>query len=530
MMAKDHYILGFNGSHDGSAALVKNGRLIGTATKERLSRKKKDGNGNDPLVIHHLLQRFNLSPEDIDCVAFCENYSQFENQVFQCLEKDLTQKKRCNIYPEHDMVFTESADELVAVWQKMKIPAYHIHHHLGHNAYSFYTSPFDRAVCVSLDGSPQQNIQVALANHMTIHRQPTPKLHVSFLYDTFTQNILGNPLHKAGSLMGLSAYGKIQKNLNYKDFLGTTYDEYWHKITSQNSNEPLPESLAMDAAATVQHIFENAICDYLNALPDALLNEGDFQLCLSGGSFLNCRLNQWLTQKTKFKKFHWSPACGDDGLAVGAALYCAHHLYQFPRQPYSDAELMYSGASYVPPQHLPLYDSQKIAFELSQGKVVGFFQGASEFGPRALGHRSLLADPRHPQIREHLNQNIKKREWYRPFGATVLEEHAGDWFDISTPSPFMLRSTEVKRKQQIPAVTHVDGTSRIQTLTAKQNPSFYKLIHDFFKITKVPMLLNTSLNDNLEPIVETPEDALRLFSRSPIDILVMNDRVLFRDQ
>ena len=227
-----------------------------------------------------------------------------------------------------------------------------------------------------------------------------------------------------------------------------------------------------------------------------------------------------------FKNIHLLPACGDDGLAVGSAMYLAHHYYDAPRQRYEPHEYMYLGRRYaVPPAGEP-YDAMTVARELSEGKIVAFFREGSEFGPRALGHRSILADPRNPQMKDILNQRVKRREWFRPFAPVVLSEKANEWFEIDFESKLMLFIAPIRCPEKIPAISHVDGSARLQTLQRQDNPVLYDLIEKFDGLTGVPILLNTSLNVNNEPLVETPQDALNFFNNAEVDLLVLEDRVL----
>ncbi len=538
MTKGQHYILGFNGSHDGSAAIIKNGKVLGTVTKERITGIKKDSNGNTKDVVESLFRRFGINFNDIDCVAFCDNYIDIDSNYIACTENDHSFSARSNIYgeqrPNHKAVV--KYEELIASFQGYNIPCYHINHHLGHHAYSYYTSPFERSLCFSLDGSPGGNSLLSVARLLEIEEYKFPKNNISILYDWFTYFLLGNPLYKAGSLMGLAAFGTPLDKVNEIDLSCEELDylSIWKSLTDREPKKvteknPIIDQEVMDLAATAQKLFEKSIIFYLNSIPEDLIKEYHGQLCLSGGSFLNCQVNGLICKKTLFKKIHIAPACGDDGLAVGAALYCAHHILKISRSTYSDKELAFSGHQYPVAQVGIKYDPKMIAKEIARGKVIGFYQGPSEFGPRALGNRSILADPRSISIKQHLNNNVKKREWFRPFGASVISRESYDWFEIQDNSPFMLMAVNVKKPELIPAVVHQDNSSRIQILTEETNPAFYELISFFNELTGVPLLLNTSLNDDTCPIVETPKDAIDLFYRIPIDILVLEDRVLIKE-
>jgi carbamoyltransferase len=241
---------------------------------------------------------------------------------------------------------------------------------------------------------------------------------------------------------------------------------------------------------------------------------------------LNCNANSRILQESQFKKVHLFPGCGDDGSAAGAALWVNHHYLNRPRNSYSNAESSYLGKDY--PQ-IEVPDYEYIAKQISQGKIVAWFDGKSEIGPRALGHRSILADPRDGHNRDKLNFMLKNREWFRPYAPSVLKEHCKDWFDFDVESPFMLYTAQVKRPKDIPAVTHVDNSSRMQTVDVINNPNYYNLIKAFYELTGVPLLLNTSLNGKDEPIVESEQDAINFFEKVPVDMLVLSGEIIERD-
>jgi carbamoyltransferase len=246
---------------------------------------------------------------------------------------------------------------------------------------------------------------------------------------------------------------------------------------------------------------------------------------------LNSIVNMQLKQQTAFKNIHLFPACGDDGTAVGAALYLAHHFLGVPRNSYAARDFMYLGRPYaVTHAGGKPYEPREVAKAISEGAIVAFFAGGSEFGPRALGHRSILADPRNPEMKDILNRRVKHREWFRPFAPVVLSERAAEWFEIDFESKLMLFIAPIKFPEKLPAVAHVDGSARLQTLAQEDNPKLYELIQEFDRLTGVPVLLNTSLNDNGEPLVETPQDALNFFEKQDVDLLVLEDCVYTKER
>lgn len=517
------YILGINSSHDGSVALFKDQFLIGTFTKERLTRVKKHTNGNYKLLIDKLLNKFKLTMEDINYICYNDHYLDTDAYL------DLLPYS--NIYG--DLKPHTTYVETYVKYDLDNKEVYAINHHLGHSSYSFYTSNFNKAICLSLDGSPNEYCHVSLGNDRKIKKYEYPVINSSILYDWFTYYIIGNPLYKSGTVMGLSAYGEILDK-EYENYSGTDYNLYWKHLSGtdpelQKNNKTDVSKIDMDMAATLQYIFEKQIIDYLNSFPDELISEYDYNLCLSGGTFLNCNLNSKIKKYTKFKNIHVSPACSDDGLSMGYGLYLIHNILEKPRHTYTNKELIYGGIDYDISDIGVVLDLDYIVEEISKGKVVALYQGRSEFGPRALGNRSILADPRSNSMKQFINLEIKKREWFRPFGATVLEEDANEWFDIEGKSPFMLYTYNVKHPDKVPAICHVDNTCRIQTIDRLTNELFYNIISLFKDKTGVPMLLNTSFNGADEPIIETPEDAMNFFKNSNIDIIILEDRMVIKD-
>ena len=462
-------ILGLNFGHDGSVCLVRDGKLEFAIGTERISKIKKQQGFTDE-IINYVLDSCGLTLDDIDCVAT----NDFRQELFG------------NDYLVDNFVI-----------QGKELKCYIIPHHLAHCASVFYTSPFHEAHCFSMDcsmGKIEANSLVAYGRGKNLKAMYCPGEMVGVLYGEVTEKLgLGPALHKAGTTMGLSSYG-TPFDFDYQSYT----DDIKHK---------------MDVAASVQNLFENKVLNVLNDIDQ----ESD-NLCLSGGSFLNCNANSEVVRKSKFKHFHHFPACGDDGTSVGSALYVAHHILGEARYNYDVKDLCYTGRDYQ--GQTP--DYEYIAKQLADGKIIGFFQGRSEFGPRALGNRSILADPRNFHNRELINHVVKNREWFRPFAPVTLEECYQDWFDFPIPSPYMLYTAQVKQPEKIPAVTHVDGSARFQTVTEQSNEHYYNIIKAFGELTGVPVLLNTSLNGNGQPILETEEDAREFYKSSKLDMMIVN--------
>lgn len=466
-------ILGLNFGHDGSVCLVKNGRLESAIATERITRKKKDSSFNDD-VIDYVLESTNTSIEEIDCIAT----NDFKQQIF--------------------------GNEYLVDTLKIKdkeFKTYIIPHHIAHCASAYYTSSFKNAYCFSMDcsmGKVEANSLIAYGQGNKLTARYCPASMVGVLYGEVTEKLgLGPALHKAGTTMGLASYG-------------TPFD-FDFKSYSDNIKDK------MNIAATVQDVLEKEALHILQQLE----NDSD-NLCLSGGTFLNCNANSKIVQNSKFKNFHHFPACGDDGTSVGSALYVAHHILNLPRSDYQIQDLCYTGKDYS----VKTPDYSYLSKEIANGKIIGWFQGRSEFGPRALGNRSILADPRNYHNRELINNVIKNREWFRPFAPVVLEEYYQEWFDFPITNPYMLYTARVKQPEKIPAVTHVDGSARFQTINQQTNPHYYKLVKTFGELTGVPVLLNTSLNGNGEPILETEQEAKEFFKNSNLDLMVVNGEIL----
>lgn len=466
-------ILGLNFGHDGAACIVKDGKLEFAISTERITRHKKQSGFTDQ-VIDYLLNAMQISINGIDYIA----------------ASDFKQELIGNNY---------AIDELEVKGKSIK--TFIIPHQLSHCASAYYTSSFDQSYCYSMDcslGGPEANSLVAYGENNKLIAEYCPGEMVGIVYGDVTERLgLGPALHKSGTTMGLASYGK-PFDFDYKTY----------------SNEI---KVKMNIAATVQKIFESRVLSNIGEIGNKTTN-----LCLSGGSLLNCNANSRVVRESKFNRYHLFPACGDDGTAVGSALYTSHHIHDEPRYSYNSQDLCYTGNNY----NSTTPDYKYIANEIAKGKIIGWFQGRSEFGPRALGNRSILADPRNIHNRELINHVIKSREWFRPFAPAVLAEYYQEWFDFPIESPYMLFTALVKQPSLIPAVTHVDGTARFQTVEKDSNLHYYELIKAFGELTGVPVLLNTSLNGNGQPIIETEEEAAYFYENSNLDMMIINGRIV----
>jgi carbamoyltransferase len=443
-----------------------------------------------------------------------------------------------------------------------KGPIYFAEHHMSHAASCFLVSPFEEAAILTVDGVGEwatASFGVGKGTDITLFKEIRFPHSLGLLYSAFTY-YLGFKVNSAEyKVMGLAPYGKpvhydrIMKEmihlnedgsfkLNMKYF---TYD-YGLTMTDGAFNdffggpprkaEAWMNEREFDIAASVQKVCEEVVLKMVNYIHR---ETGLSNLCMAGGVALNCVANGRVVRETPMKNLFVQPAAGDAGGAVGVAHYVFNTLKKQPRgsawthaylgPAYSDAEIKeYLAAKGVPYAAPPAQELlQRTARLIADGNVVGWYQGRMEFGPRALGGRSILADPRDPKMRDTLNLKIKFREGFRPFAPSVLADKASEWFEIDCESPYMLLVAQVREgKRTIPSVTHVDNSARLQTVTRESSPLYYDLIREFEKITGVPVIINTSFNVRGEPIVCTPHDAYLCFMRTNMDALVLGPYLL----
>lgn len=454
-----------------------------------------------------------------------------------------------------------------------------IGHHDAHAASAFFCSPFDEAAVLIVDGQGSSAHESSHDRKAAADEASTEDAHELQSYYYGKSNTL-KVVHKTfssdkhrhgigdfyaavtrylnfgvdhGKVMGLSAYGGHSdwcKNIVIESHAGDFYlnapawayypDDIGRRYFNgkkPRTTEPPLDDFWTDVAYAAQHNCEYALVEMAKHLHRIT---GCKNICLAGGVALNSVANQRILDETPFEQIFIQPAASDEGISLGAALYAYHQIAGKNRfyemrdaylgKPYSDPDIE---AALENKKHLVhvrrsnnLY--RETAALLQNKEIVGWFQGASEIGPRALGHRSLLCDPRSVELRNYLNACIKKREAFRPFAPSVLADHYKDHFHLTCASPFMLLIARVAEgvQEKFPAITHVDGTARIQTVTDRENPRFYRLISAFYELTGVPMLLNTSFNVAGEPMVESPVDALNCFLGTPISVLVMHDYII----
>jgi carbamoyltransferase len=532
-------ILGLNFSHDGAVALVVDGRLHSALATERITRKKK-AHGITKQLVESLLNNAGLAVQDIKAIALADYIQQYCGDVLHLFD-GIGLPVRETSYTLYNNDVRQLTGKFMGNWE---VPVYVLPHHLAHASSSFYTSNFESAVCLSVDssfGNLQDNSLILEGNDVQLLTVDCPNLISGIGYATFTELLGYQPAFaKAGITMGLSSYGAemlslekdyflskmfwpnndtgVQIELEYRKF----WSDVWQKFSAKHPHE-LTFQESANLAATIQYLLEKSL---IKTAENIRTRYPYKNLCLSGGSFLNCISNTAIKNLGLFDNIHHFPACGDDGNAVGAALWVAHTLYQAPRQQYSTADLAYLGLNQI---SITDPDYSRVCDILSQGGIVAWHMGRSEYGPRALGARSLLADPRKYHMREKINFAVKNREWFRPIAPVVLEHLCHEWFDLEGPSPYMLYTANVLQPEKIPAVTHVDNSSRPQTVSQLSNPYLWKLLNEWNNQTGVPVLVNTSLNGGGEPLCETEQDSLKFFQKhDSVTALVLNGKLLER--
>lgn len=550
------YILGISCFyHDSAAALLKNGQLIVASAEERFSRKKHD-TSFPKQAIAFCLQQAGIQAKDIAYVVFYEKpFVKFERNLITSLEN----------FPHSLSFFVDSMRNFLAekLWIKSDIQLLGIDstkilfvpHHLSHAAASFYPSPFSKAAYVTFDGAGEWTTTswgIGEENKLLPKEEIRFPDSIGLLYATFT-SFLGFPINDGEyTVMGMASFGKpkyqkkIQKLYTLKNdgsfVLHKKYFSFNKNATKMHSDIFEAEFSAcnkFDLAASLQACTEEIIFTLLHYVQAQTNTEN---LCLGGGVALNSVVNGKIRARTRFKNIFIFPASGDDGAAAGAALYVYHHILGNTKR--KNIDNMFLGKAFSQKDIESFLQSKQISFtkipdkkllpflakQLSLGKVVGYIEGRAEYGPRALGHRSILADPRKKQMKDIVNKKIKFREEFRPFAPAVLQEDVKKYFfgDDRLLYPYMLSvcKTTTNASKEIPAVLHVDKTARIQTVNKTYKGKFYKLLKEFKKQTGIGVLLNTSFNLKGEPIVNSPQDAYNTFLKSGIDILVLENCVL----
>jgi len=589
--------------HDSAAALVVDGRIEAAAQEERFTRIKHDP-AFPSRAIAYCLDEAGLTPGDLDYVAF--------------YDKPLTKFERLlETYLAYAPIGFRSFRLAIPLWLKDKlhmrrtvrralrtpgrVPVVFTDHHESHAASAFFPSPFDEAAIITLDGVGEWSTAtfgVGQANRIRLIEHIAFPHSLGLLYSAFTYYCGFKVNSGEYKLMGLAPYGRpiyrdliLGRLIDLKPdgsfWLDMDYFQYCQGLTMTNRRfhrlfggpprapESVLEQRHMDLAASIQAVTEEAV---LRIGRHVRAQTGMNHLVLAGGVALNCVANGRLLREGVFDDLWIQPAAGDAGGALGAALFVWHQLLERPRAGIrKGADFQrgsFLGPAYSTDQIASMLERQRasghrfaneaellehVAGLLADGKVVGWFQGRMEFGPRALGARSILGDPRSPTMQATMNLKIKFRESFRPFAPAVLQDRAADWFDIAPnqESPYMLLVAPIREdrrvpitaadlrtmceapdlrhrvnvvRSEIPAVTHVDYSARLQTVDEERNPRFYHLLEAFERLTGCPVLVNTSFNVRGEPIVCTPEDAYRCFLATEMDFLVLEDIVVSKSE
>jgi len=585
--------------HDSAAALVVDGAIVAAAQEERFSRKKHDS-GFPRHAIDYCLEQGAVRPADLDSVVFYDKpFLKFERLLETYLmfaPSGYTSFRMAMPLWIREKLFQKSflQDELKQLdpaqdWNRKLL---FTEHHLSHAASAFFPSPFEEAVVLTMDGVGEwatTSVAHGKGNTLKILKEIHFPHSLGLLYSAFTYYTGFKVNSGEYKLMGLAPYGEpkyvskifehlvdvkpdgsFRLNLDYFDYCTglTMTNQRFHKLFGLPPRKPseLLTQQHMDLAASVQAALEEIMLRMTRALA---AETGIPNLCLAGGVALNCVANGKILRDRRFKNLWIQPASGDAGGALGAALAGYHQFHQQPRQVSKSNDAMHG--SYLGPdfsqddienrlrcvgaRFTTFSDEDELAAAgactLSQGKALGWFQGRMEFGPRALGARSILGDARSPTMQSVLNLKVKFRESFRPFAPSVLRERMGEYFNLDTDSPYMLLVADVvearrrvmtEEEQQlfgiaklnvprsdIPAVTHVDYSARVQTVHQETNPSYHALLKAFERLTGCPVIVNTSFNVRGEPIVCTPEDAFRCFMGTGIEALAIGNCFLRKE-
>jgi carbamoyltransferase len=544
--------------HDAAACLLCDGKLVAAASEERFSRIKHDP--SLPVnAVAFCLKKAGLSIADIDCIAYYEDPAKkMSRQLWM-----ISQSKQKSVESDDRQCDPQRAEREIRTLLQFNGPIEYVDHHLSHAASSFFFSGFEDAAIFTVDGVGEwattaygRGSGASIALFEEVHFPNS----LGLLYTAITTYLGFSANESEYKVMGLAPYGRpkylkecqrlVQSDsdigryhidMSYFDFLGgdRMYSDRLCTLFGQPARARETEVLQFhkDVARSIQVVLEEILIEksrYLRRKVDLPC------LCMAGGVALNCVANGRILRESGFEKLFVQPAADDSGGALGAAAMayaltagkrpCNEQLRDVRLGPVFSQEDIARRLRAMPLRFLDFNNredelAEYVAGRLAAGEIVGWFQGAMEFGPRALGARSILADPRDPCMRDRVNALVKKREAFRPFAPSVLAHRAHEHFDLDVPSPFMLLTCQVRSRLDLPAITHVDGSARVQTVT-EENEKFYRLLTAFETRTGCPILLNTSFNVKGEPIVCNPTDAIVCFVRANLDLLVIENFVI----
>ncbi len=589
------YVLGISAYyHDSAAALVRDGKIVAAAQEERFSRKKHDPRFPQRAINYCLGEAF-IDASELAAVVFYDS---------PLLTLDRVMKNSVTVAPAGRGQFVAACRALLGTKARLEqelqaclglAPRLLVtHHHMAHAASCYYPSPFEKAAILTIDGVGEWatcTIGVGTGSRIELLEELRYPHSLGLLYSAFTYYCGFKVNSGEYKLMGLAPYGQPRYAALIRKQLIDILDDGSFRLNTGAFgylDSPLmtnalfeelfggparkPDSMItrreMDLAASIQLVAEEIV---LKLVAHATRICGTKNLVMAGGVALNCVANGRVRRESGLDGFFVQPAAGDAGGALGAALLVSHQVFEAPRAPSPGRDSLNGGflgpafstheveafidREDAPSHHIPDPDERArvIAAALADGRIVGFFSGRMEFGPRSLGARSILGDPRSPDMQSRLNLQIKFRESFRPFAPAVLATHTKDYFELDGDSPYMLLVAPVRKERQlpmqravsegddmlpilrqqrsdIPAVTHVDYSARVQTVGQDANPEFLRLLNAFHEQTGCPVLVNTSFNVRGEPIVCTPQDAYRCFMRTGIDLLVLEDRLLWKHE
>ena len=582
--------------HDSAACIIEDGEIVAAAQEERFTRKKHDS--SFPLnAIAYCLSEAKATPREIDFVVFyekpflkferlLETYLAFAPKGFRSFATSMPLWLRDKLYQK--VIISNELTKVMGGDYDWSDKLLFSEHHLSHAASAFFPSPFDRAAVLTMDGVGEwttTSLAVGSGHELSVYKEIHFPHSIGLLYSAMTYYTGFKVNSGEYKVMGLAPYGEPKYSNLIKEHLidikedgsfalNMSYFNYCTGLTMTNEKfndlfggpprkqESTLTQREMDLAASIQEVVEEVV---LKLAKGVAKTTGEKNLCLAGGVALNCVANGKLLRAGTFDRIWIQPAAGDAGGALGAALAVYHIMLDQPRKVTKGRDAM--KGSYLGPEFSQKEIEERLtncgavfktvsseavidetAKALANGKAVGWMNGRMEFGPRALGARSIIADPRSPTMQKLLNLKVKYRESFRPFAPSILREDVSEWFDLNDDSPYMLVVADIapaKRRQvtvdesalfgidklnvprsDIPAVTHVDYTARVQTVHEETNPKYYALIKKFKEITGCPVIVNTSFNVRGEPIICSPEDAFRCFMGTELDVLVVGNCLL----
>ncbi|MBS1790781.1 MAG: carbamoyltransferase [Acidobacteria bacterium] len=571
------YILGINAYHaDASAAIVCDGKLVAAAEEERFNRIKHCA-GFPYQAVKYCLDAAGIKPEDLTHIAVArDTRANLDKKLLYALKIPQMAMRRLAPQGKFAGIKEDVAKALDVDPATLTADIARVEHHKAHLASAFYVSGFEDAALLSVDGLgdfASTMWGIGRGTHMKIDGSIAFPHSLGFFYTALTQYLGFWRYGDEFKVMGLASYGqpeyreefakivllegqngkpkfnlgldyfihhKIGSDITWDEgipVIGKLFSDHLEKRlgTTREANSEVTQR-HFNIAASLQARLEDSVMALLNKLYEL---HGIKRVCLAGGVAYNCVANGKIFDRTPFEQVYVQAAAGDAGLAIGSAFYVQHQVLGRPRD--FVMEHAYWGPEFSNREIRVALDkiadcgvriaefcdtdiARETAARIADGKIVGWYQGRLEFGPRALGNRSIVVDPRRAEMKDILNSRVKHRESFRPFAPSILENRVGEYFEHSHPSPFMLMAYSVKpeKRSAIPAPTHVDGTGRLQSVNRDQNPRYWQLITEFDRLTGVPVVLNTSFNDN-EPVVCRPEEAIDCFQRTKMDVLAIGN-------